>query len=130
MCQCCIETGLLPPLPNAVAMGAELLTGVAGWLEKSAHVRKDVESLLPERGRVKSKVKRGDVQLSADEFSARAAKHGVTALQVPEATVLNEHWKRKDRTDSVTLSAFSLEVHNKAERTFPLTFRRVHPLPN
>jgi hypothetical protein len=79
-------------------MGAGLLTGVAGWVERSAHVRKDVESLLPERGRVKSKVKRRDAQLSAYEFTARAAKHRVPALQVPEPIVLNIETEKTEQS--------------------------------
>jgi hypothetical protein len=127
ICQCCIETILFPSLPNAVAMGADLLTGVAGWVERSAHVRKDVESLLPERGRVKSKVKRTAAQLSADEFSARAAKHGFRLTSTQTDCI--EPWKRKYRTARITLAVFSLEANNKADSTFSLIFRRsIHHL--
>jgi hypothetical protein len=89
-------------------MGAELLTGVAGWVERGADVRKDVESLLPERGRVKSKVKRRDAQLSADEFTARAAKHGVPVLQVPGPIVLNtESEGQNSQNDSACILPLS-----------------------
>jgi len=62
-------------------MGAELLTAVVG--REVCRRQDDVRLLLPELGRVKSKAKGIDTQLSACEFTARAA------LGLTEPTVLN-----------------------------------------
>jgi hypothetical protein len=58
-------------------------------------VRKDAELLLPERGRLKSKVKgrEREVQLSAGKFTARATKHADQPTDCIEQNIQNSPFK-------------------------------------
>lgn len=70
-------------------MGSELLTGDDRWWLRwgweFADVRKDVESLLPERGRIKSKVKRRETHNYRSANSLRvqwSMQRGGTSIQI------------------------------------------------
>jgi hypothetical protein len=80
-------------------------------------VRKDEELLLPERGRVKSKVKRREreAQLSAGEFAACATKHADLRTDCIEKNIQNSPFKLSNRPEG-TLSCYSPQFSRELKR--------------